>query len=377
MVVDIIGAGIGGLTLGIALKKKGISVRVFEQAKEIKAVGAGIILANNAMQVYRELGLSDEISKKGNSISEIEITDAQFKTINKTSLVGFEEEYQLKNIAIHRGVLQQILVQYFNDEELFLNHELKNIKEIDDKKILEFENGKAYDSFMVIGADGIFSKVRELLFAPVTIRNAKQVCWRGVLDYSLQNINKATEAWGKKSRFGYVQIDTKKVYWYALESVKTIDEDLPSKMNKKLFSQYHPQVLALIDNTEETQIHTAFIQDVKPFKRWSKNNVCLIGDAAHATTPNMGQGACQAIEDAYVLASYLHKFDHVDKAFMLYEESRIAKAHQVVKTSFMIGKISQLSNPVLMFLRNTVFKMIPSKVNEKQMRSVFKIVDVS
>lgn len=377
MIIDIIGAGIGGLTLGVALKKKGFSVRVFDKAKEMKAVGAGIVLANNAMQVYQKLGLSDEISKVGNPISSIDITNQKLKTISKTSLVDFEEEYQLKNRAIHRGKLQQVLMAQFTKEEIYLDHELEDIQEERGCKTLTFKNQKTYTSRIVIGADGIYSKVRALLFDEVEIRNAKQVCWRGVLNYNLSKKEQAVEAWGKGSRFGFVQIDNDKVYWYALQNLKNNSKELPEKIPKDLFSEYDIQVLELINKTTNTNIHTAFIEDIKPFGSWSRKGVCLIGDAAHATTPNMGQGACQAIEDAYVLSACLNKYNDVQKAFVEYEKLRVKKAHQIVKTSFMIGKLSQLSNPILMFLRNTLLKLIPSKMNKNQMRFIFKIAEVS
>jgi len=104
MIIDIIGAGIGGLTTGIALKRKGFKVRVFEQTKEIKAVGAGIILANNAMQVYKKLGLSKKISEMGNVVSNISVTDDKLKLLFETDLLLFEKKYHVKNIAIQKIV---------------------------------------------------------------------------------------------------------------------------------------------------------------------------------------------------------------------------------------------------------------------------------
>jgi len=239
--------------------------------------------------------------------------------------------------------------------------------------VLFFKNGKEYFSDVLIGADGIMSKVRTIFFDNVCIRKSNQMCWRGVLDYTLPSVflHKALEAWGKESRFGFVQIGKDKVYWYALKNIKG-QEDL--FLNIDDFNGYDNLVKNLLKNTPASSIHAAEIKDVKPFKGWSTSSVCLLGDAAHAATPNLGQGACQAIEDAYVLSNYL-KIHDVEKAFLMFEKSRIKKAHNIVKTSFLVGKISQLSNSFLRSFRNRVLKTIPSRFNKAKMKSIFTLSD--
>ena len=117
------------------------------------------------------------------------------------------------------------------------------------------------------------------------------------------------------------------------------------------------------------------MMDVLPFKNWSINNVCLLGDAAHATTPNMGQGACQAIEDAYVISECLSKNDP-SIAFKEFEKFRIKKAHKIVATSYQLGKISHLSNSLLIYLRNNLFRMLPKSMNKKQLEFIFKLTEL-
>src|SRR5690554_3503598 len=161
MIIDIIGAGIGGLTTAIALQQNGIKTRVFEQAESIKPLGAGIILANNAIQIYEKLGLREVIEEHGNPISSINITNPNLKLLSKVDLTYFERKYKVKNIAIHRGTLQQILIDKLSPTTLHLNHKLKKISKTGNGHSLEFMKGEIIQSTTLIGADGLNSIVRQ------------------------------------------------------------------------------------------------------------------------------------------------------------------------------------------------------------------------
>ena len=374
MTIDIIGGGIGGLTTAIALEQKGIQCRIFEQAKNIKPVGAGIILANNAMQVYEKLGLRKVIEQHGNPITSLNITTANLKAISKVDLSYFERKFKVQNIAIHRGALQQILIDKLESSRLVLDHGLSKVEDHRGTYTLEFQNGEKIQSKILLGADGINSIVRRDLFPDVIIRNANQVCWRGVTDFNLPSKyqNELNEAWGKKDRFGFVQIAKNKIYWYALKSYKSNKEEYSLDNIEDYFCNYTKLIRDIISATKKEKINTAEISDLKPTNNWYKENVCLLGDAAHAMTPNMGQGACQAIEDAYVLSDCLQKQNTMG-AFKTYQNIRLPKAHLVVKTSWNIGKISHLANPTLIAIRNLAIKSAPSAINRKQTEKIFQI----
>ncbi len=377
MTIDIIGAGIGGLTTAIALKEKGINVRIFEQSEEIKPVGAGIILASNAMQVYEKLGLRKVIEKNGNPISSMNITKANLKPISKIDLTYFEQKHKVKNIAIHRGTLQQILIDKLKSTEINLNHQLNNISKNENGYSLKFKNGSLHQSSILLGADGLNSAVRQNLFPNNKIRTANQICWRGITDYNLplEYRNELNEAWGKTERFGFVQIAENIVYWYALKSFKKSKNDFSINEIENYFDTYHSVIKEIITSTPKEQINTAEISDLKPTNIWFKENVCLIGDAAHATTPNMGQGACQAIEDAFVLSECLNKYE-TNRAFEEFQKLRFPKAHQIVNVSWFIGKMAHLSNPILIELRNQIMRLTPSSINRKQSSKIFQLTNV-
>ena len=378
MNIDIIGAGIGGLTTAIALEQKGITTRIFEQAQQIKQVGAGIILANNAMQVYDKLGLRKIIEENGNPISTMHITKANLQPLSSIDLAYFERKNKIKNIAIHRGKLQQILIDHLKSSKIELQHQLTSIEKNTDDYTLKFENGNQIQASIILGADGLNSVVRQSILPNNSIRHANQVCWRGITAYKLPKKfrNELNEAWGKSERFGFVQIAENKVYWYALKSFKKDQHEFSVHDLDKYFGEYNTIIKDILQSTKKEHINTAEISDLKPTSTWYKEKVCLIGDSAHATTPNMGQGACQAIEDAYVLSACIDKYE-ISKAFSEYQRLRLPKAHQVVKASWFVGKMAHLSNPILVGLRNQILRATPSSVNRKQNAQIFQLATIA
>ena len=370
--VNIIGAGIGGLTTALTLMQRGIEVKIYESSAEIKPVGAGIILANNAMQVFQKLGIQSKIERAGNRISCMKITDAQLRHISIVDLTEYEKKYGVHNIAIHRGELQKILADEIGYAHINLSKRLSKIEKAALFK-LTFEDHTTLVSKLVIGADGIKSVVRNQLFEKSVLRNANQICWRGVCNIDLPEKyhHELNEAWGKGKRFGFVKISDQKVYWYALANSKNVKAETVDLA--EMFKEFHGDVLDIISATDKAQIITADIIDLKPIDIWQNENVCLIGDAAHATTPNLGQGACQAIEDAYVLGKLIDQGIAIDDTFKAYENLRRKKAHAIVNTSWSLGKLAQIENGFGIMLRNFVMKNIPKSANKRQMDKIFNL----
>ena len=371
MKIAIIGGGIGGLTTALALKQNGQDITIYESASEIKPVGAGIIMANNAMQVFDKLGVREKIENAGCKISDIKITNAQLKTISESNLTKFEEKFGVHNVAIHRADLQKILADEIGFENIQLSKRLLKIEQGKDFE-LTFDDNTSIKADVVIGADGIKSTVRTQLFGTRNLRDTKQRCWRGVseLDSTSKYNHTAIEAWGKGKRFGFVKISSKKVYWYAV-----INEELKNDNSNiaELFNDFHPEILKIITESPKDNIIFSDIIDMQPSKQWQKGKVCLIGDAAHATTPNMGQGACQAVEDAYILGKLFGQGKCVEDAFAQYEKLRMEKAHFIVNTSWTIGKVAHFQNSMAVWLRNALVKAMPKSSSEKQLEKVFSI----
>lgn len=371
--ITIIGAGIGGLTLAIALQKKGIDFEVYESFSEFKDLGAGIMLANNAMQVFSALGIDNEIKKEGFPYKALNITTQNLSVLSTIATDEFSN-IKVQSFAIHRSKLQQVLLNQLPASKIILGKKLTKLTKQDQDYQLVFNDNSTVTATTVIGADGIHSIVRDEISIKVEKRNADQQCWRGIVDFILpsQYDYQLFEMWGEGLRFGFVQIAPGKVYWYALKNSKSNLKTSKVKL-LELFKTFNPLVNQIIAKTEENVILNNKIIDIKPIKNWYVDQVCLIGDAAHATTPNMGQGACQSIEDALCLAEKLSEHKEVEVAFKAFQDYRMYKANKVITTSWMIGKISHWKNPLVTGLRNFMVKSTPKSTMRKQNEFLYKV----
>ncbi len=370
MKISIIGGGITGLTTAIALNRKGINARVFEAAEEMNEIGAGVWLQPNAMRVLDLLGLKETILQNGAAINKMEITNQKLKPFKEIKAKTVEDEYGNRTIGIHRGLLQKLLFEEASKKsEIFLGHKLESIEAKENKSILNFEK-QTIESDIILGCDGIHSNVRKTIFPKTELRNSGQICWRGIAEFELPSHLKelGKECWGNQIRFGFSEIAPGKVYWFGVaknngETSKLQLQDLP-----KFLKEFDPLISEIIKNT--TSIHTGTLSDLKRLEKWSNNTTCLLGDAAHATTPNMGQGACQGIEDAYYIAELLSK-NQAQLAFEQFEKLRRKKVDYVVNNSWRFGKMahSKMGQSLMIMLMKTT----PQSVLDKTMKKLYRV----
>lgn len=376
--IDIIGAGIGGLTLAIALKQKDFAVRVFEQAPELRAVGAGINLACNAMQIYDALGLRRAIEQAGHVCYRMQVTDQHLRQLSVVDIAPFTERFGVHNVAIHRADLQRLLRAQLSEEEVLLGKQLSKLDQRDNMVQLYFADGSQFGSRCVVGADGIGSTVRQQWLKDGQIRFSGQLCWRGVADFELPipYLEQLTEAWGPNGRFGFVPIDAQRVYWFAVMRNAALSVGVEQSFLIDAFQGFHPLVAGVLRATPESVIHEAPLGDLLAPDRWYRGAVCLLGDAAHATTPNLGQGACQAIEDAWVLAHCLEQQEQPEGAFQHFQHIRQAKVRQVVNTSWTLGQMAHWQHPLAVRFRNGLMRMMPKRIGERQSESIYTLEEL-
>lgn len=203
-----------------------------------------------------------------------------------------------------------------------------------------------------------------------------QVCWRGVTKMKLPGkfAHEINESWGKGTRFGIVPLADGEVYWFALANYKNDFRTEFKDVNlEKLFTNFDPIIPKIIRNTPSDKIIVNAMNDLKPIKKWHTNNVCLIGDAAHATTPNIGQGACQSIEDALALSICLKNENDIEKAFSNFQRLRIKKANGVINQSWQVGKMAQIENDFGRKIRNSIMRITPDFLEKKQSAKIFEL----
>lgn len=376
MKYTIIGAGIGGLTTAIALEQKGIEYEVFEKAPVVMEVGAGIWLAPNALYVLDSLGLLKDIQLLGNKIDRFSVGLSDLSSLMDSHQESFKQLFGYTTIAIHRAKLQKLLLDHMPRDKVKLGKSFSSFKLLNNDKLeIKFEDGSSTMTDYIIGADGINSAVRKQLFPKSQIRYSGQTCWRGVSDYVLEKAfaNRGLELWGNQIRFGFSKISQAKVYWFAvaLSAAKGKDEtDVVEEKLLKMYSNFHPLINQLISSTDRRKILRNDINDLQPMKHWYKGNVCLIGDAGHATTPNMGQGGAQAIEDAYCLSNLIaaHPYENI---FQSFQDKRFAKVNAIVKQSWMTGKMAHWKYG--RGFRNFMMKNLPKKMMEQKMIEMYTV----
>ncbi|MEK6480730.1 FAD-dependent monooxygenase [Catalinimonas sp. 4WD22] len=375
--IAIIGGGIGGLCAAIALQQKGFDAQVYEKALQLKAVGAGISLSANAVLALRKISLDKEMIEAGHVLRHMRILDENGKHIAHTNLEPVEREFGALNFSIHRAVLHEILMEHLTPGSLHLGKTLSNFQQ-DEKSIsCIFEDGTEVEADAIVAFDGIHSAVRKQLLPKSRTRYAGYTCWRAIIDYIPEGWkdHQATETWGRNGRFGIVPIGNGKLYWFATANAPEQDRRMQTFGVKELtahFKTYHAPVGEILSRTQDEQLIWNDIVDLEPLKQYAFGNIVLAGDAAHATTPNMGQGACMAIEDAIVLANLLEKYE-VKEAFSGYEKQRIKRIHTIVKSSYELGRVAQWENKVLTKVRNTAFRLIPESIHQKQIRQLYNV----
>lgn len=373
----ILGGGIAGLTTAIALKKIGIRALVLEAAPEIRPVGAGLMLAANAVKAYQHLGIDDKIIPRGRQLTQFNIFDQWGRTLASTDAAAVSERYGLHNFAIHRAALHEALIAELDPEQIQTGRRATGYSLHENGSIdLSFADGSVHQTDYLIVADGIHSAIRRQILPESQPRYAGYTCWRAVIDNPGLALSAASETWGAAGRVGIVPLPDNKIYCFICVNAPQNDPQMRAfKSNdlQRVFAGFHEPIPTLLAHFQDADLIWNDIADLKPIPRFAFGPIVLMGDAAHATTPNLGQGACQAIEDAVVLADELRKQTDPQKAFKAFEQRRLKRTHGIVNTSWQMGKIAQWQHPWLIAVRNALFRLIPESANERQLRNLLEV----
>jgi 2-polyprenyl-6-methoxyphenol hydroxylase-like FAD-dependent oxidoreductase len=226
---------------------------------------------------------------------------------------------------------------------------------------------------LLVGADGLNSVVRRAI-ADVPIRYAGYTAWRGVSSVPVEP-GRLTESWGVGERFGLVDIGRGRTYWFATKNAPEGESDEPQGRKAEVarrFSGWHEPVAEIVDAAYDTTILRNDVYYLEPLPGWSDGRVVLVGDAAHATTPGVGQGAAQAIEDAVVLADRLASGGDLRAALAAYEAIRRPRTDAVLKMSRRADNAAQLASPIGWRLRNALVRRLPERTQRRQLEPLIR-----
>lgn len=377
--VMVVGGGIGGLTAAIALRRAGFEVAVFERASGFEAAGAGILLAANAVKALGELGLSDALEGIGVPASTGNVLSWRGEVLFELDASELEKRAGAGSSAVHRADLQGMLLRELDKAggAVHVGKELDRFEHNDDGAQAFFADGTEERGDLLVGADGLRSRVRARLLGDEAPRYAGYTSWRGVASpgHELVPVGGGFESWGRGRRFGAAHVGGGRIYWFATKNAPEGESDGPAGSKAALletFRGWHAPVEELIRATEEDAVLRTDVHDREPLgKRWGEGRATLLGDAAHPMTPNLGQGACQAVEDAVVLARCLRD-GGADLAGSLrrYEGLRAGRTAAIVRRSRRVGTVGQLENPLLCRLRDRALKLVPARTQLRRMEQI-------
>jgi 2-polyprenyl-6-methoxyphenol hydroxylase-like FAD-dependent oxidoreductase len=371
--IVIAGAGVGGLSLAAALKRSGRDVIVLERARSLERGGAGISVQANAVKALREIGLADAVVAAGQILRKIEIRHYKGRVLARPSAVELERRFGAPMVALHRGRLLDVLSEAAGEGTVKYGFGVATYEQTAKDVTAVAEDDREVKGAILVGADGLWSRVRAKLVGDGPPRYAGYTSWRGIVDAAdLVEEGYSSESWGIGQRFGIVSIGRGQVYWFATANAKLAEKDAADPVDALLlrFRGWHAPIEHLLARTWKERVIRTDIQDRAPIRRWSDGRVVLLGDAAHPMTPNLGQGGCQAIEDAVSLGRVVGEHDDVTAAFRAYEAARVDRANDLVRRARSFGELAQWSGGLRRFVRDTAVRLTPEALFMKQLRAV-------
>ncbi|WP_109783818.1 MULTISPECIES: FAD-dependent monooxygenase [Mycolicibacterium] len=346
--VAVVGAGIGGLTAALALRANGIDATVYEQAHELKALGAGVSIATNGSRILTTLGVGDAVAAIAGPVTHYQFRTWQAEPIaGEPSTLGFGDP--ARTWCLHRGEFQRVLAEALPAEALRLGRSCVGATEHGDGVRVEFADGTTADADLLVGADGIHSRLQAKVTHPAAPVSEGIMAYRGLIPADrLRDVidMNASSMWlGPRQSFLAYPVsagDLLNIVAFVPTNLTVTESWTAPGDVAELADAYRgwdPTVLSIIGAMDTT--FRWGIYDREPLDRWSTDRITLLGDSAHAVTPHLGQGANQAIEDAMTLAVVLRdaRAGELKARLRRYEDLRMARTRHVRDQARAAGSI--------------------------------------
>ncbi len=367
----IIGAGPAGLAAAAAFTRVQIPVEVFERAPQLREVGAGLGLQTNALRALIRIGIGRYMIDRGTPVEWQELYSHRGRLLARLPQGEVARQKGVPGVTIRRGDLQKGLLREIDARRIHLSAECVAVEQDADGAVAHFADGRRERGALIVGADGLHSVVRTTMHGKAEARYSGFTAWRGIaiIEPGLVPVDVARLYSGAGAQFGIFPLTHDEVYWSASLLAPAGEHHAPDGQRAEClrhFGKFPAPAATLIGSTADDAVIRSDIYDRDPIRPWSKGRLVLIGDAAHPTTPFMGQGAGISIEDAIVLAKELSlsaplsESSSILLALQSYELRRAERANSIVLASRRRGEQAK-ANGVVCALRNTAMKMVPDK----------------
>jgi 2-polyprenyl-6-methoxyphenol hydroxylase-like FAD-dependent oxidoreductase len=365
------GGGIGGLAAALALLRRDWKVEVLERAAAFEEVGAGLSVWPNALRALDALGPSEKVRAQAIVETQAGVRDRSGRWLARTDTEELARRYG-PLVMIHRAELLDLLRTAVPADSLRPGVEVTRVA--NDRTTAEVTHTAGVSrADLVVGADGIRSAVRRSVWpdAPQP-RYAGYTAWRVVAGLG-EPISSGGETWGRGERFGIAPLPDGRVYGFAVANRPAGERVSGGELAdlRRRFADWHDPIPALLEAASEEAVLRSDIEELPPLPTYVGGGVALLGDAAHAMTPNLGQGAGQALEDAVTLAACLDAHPSTASALAAYDAERRPRTQRIARRSRRIGVIAQWSAPPAVALRDAAMRITPSAA---QLRSLAPIL---
>ncbi|MFK8905957.1 FAD-dependent oxidoreductase [Streptomyces sp. YS-3] len=368
----VVGAGIGGLTAAVALHRRGWRVTVCERAPGPSAAGAGIILAPNALRAFDAVGF-DATSVAGHAVpAAMGLRRPGGDWLNRADTAAVAVRYGRPPLAVYRPALAARLTAALPEGTIRYGTPVTAVDDAHGSPVLHTPAGDL-TADVVIAADGIHSVLRRQHFpAHPGLHYSGETAWRTVLPADGLPELAAAETWGRGERFGVVPLADGRIYVYATavvpEGYKRAD---PRAELLRRFGTWHAPIPALLERIVPSAVLQHDLYDLAvALPCYHQGRLVWLGDAAHAMTPNLGQGGCQAIEDAVVLAHLLDG-DDIPAALATYSQARHARTDAIRIRARRAGRIATLTHPVAVAARDLAIRATPARATQRALDDLF------
>ena len=360
MRIAVIGAGIGGLTAAAAFTRQGHQVEVLERASELREVGAGISLWPNALAALDVIGAGERVREQGLLAADAGIRASNGRWLSRVDVAEFERRIGAL-VVIYRPLLLDILRDAAERADVHLGVEVRDVT----TDGVVTHSGGTTRADLVVGADGIRSIVRGSVWPEAAAPTyAGYAAWRMVTEPVA--LDDGGETWGAGRRFGFAPLPDGRVYCFPVVNTPAGRAHGGLGEIRRLFGDWHAPIPALLDATRADAVMYHDIYELPALATYVRGRVALLGDAAHAMTPNSGQGAGQAMEDAVVLAETVT----AGKGLEEYDALRRERTQRITKQAHRIGAVAQWSSPVAVGARNALLRATPSSTVMKSLEPV-------